>query len=95
MELYDVVPAEKQGLDQENLSNRKKSSPSPNRRNLCSREEGTQLFKVPMQEKHPQANNWRNLPSTLLLYQTPPLCYTSKIYIPHDIMNRMTITARA
>lgn len=66
MELYDVVPAEKQGLDQGNLSNRKESSPSPNRRNSCAREEGTQLFKVPMQEKHPQANDWRNFLSTQL-----------------------------
>jgi len=62
---------------------------------LHQAQEGTQLFKVPLQEEHPQANDWRNLPSTQLWYQTPPRCYASKIYIPQGIMSRMTVTARA
>lgn len=92
MELYDVVPTEKQGLDQGSLSNRKEFT----NQNSCAKEQ-TQLFKVLMQEKHPQANDWRNfLEFTALIATTkqpPPLCYTPRIYISH-IVNRMTLTAR-
>lgn len=50
-----MVPTDKQGLDQGSLSNRKEFT-----KQNSSAKEGTQLFKVLMQEKHPQANDWRN-----------------------------------
>lgn len=38
MELYDVVPTEKQGLDQGSLSNKKESSPLLSTRNSYAKE---------------------------------------------------------
>lgn len=79
MELYDVVPTEKQGLDQGSLSNRKEFT----KQNSCA-EEGTQLFKVLIQEKHPQANDGRNfLEFTALMATTTTLLHTLDLRITY------------